>query len=178
MNNIVILGHGVGVKFIIESLIKFNSNYKVASVVTHPLKDHKYDFDLMKNRKSYFGKYAYNVFNVDSDYNIKVFESKDINERKTIKWIKKFSPTYLVSVGCRNILRTSFLREFKNKVLNIHTTPLPYYRGGANDSWMILNNEFGKKKYGCLHYIDEGIDTGPIISKSYIATSISPVLSS
>ena len=29
-------------------------------------------------------------------------------------------------------------------VLNIHTTPLPLYRGAANDSWMILNNELGK----------------------------------
>jgi len=167
MNKIVILGHGVGVKFVIESLIKSNINYKVVALVTHPLNDHKYDLDLMKNRKNIFGKYAYNVFNVASDYNIEIFQSRNVNDEKTMKWIKKFSPSYLVSIGCRNILKSSFLNEFKNRVLNIHTTPLPLYRGAANDSWMILNNELGKKQYGCLHYIDAGIDTGPIISKSF-----------
>jgi len=167
MNKIVILGHGVGVKFVIESLIKSKINYKVVALVTHPLNDHKYDLDLMKNRKSLFGKYAYDVFNVDSDYNIKILQSKNVNDKETVKWIKKFSPSYIVSIGCRNILKPPFLNEFRNKVLNIHTTPLPFYRGAANDSWMILNDELGKKKYGCLHYIDKGIDTGPIISKSF-----------
>ena len=51
-------------------------------------------------------------------------------------------------------------------VLNIHTTPLPQYRGAANDSWMILNNELGKNM--TFHFIDEGIDIGPIIKNHFI----------
>ena len=167
MKNIVILGHGVGVKFVIESLIKSESDYRVVALVTHPRKNHKHDLDLMNRRKKLFGDYTYNVFNVESDYNIKVLESKNTNNIQTINWIKTFSPTYLVSIGCRDILKSKFLNEFKNIVLNIHSTPLPQYRGAANDSWMILNNELGRKKYGCLHFIDEGIDTGPIIHKSF-----------
>jgi len=167
MKNIVILGHGVGVKFVIESLIKSNSNYRVVALVTHPKKEHENDLDLMNRRKKLFGDYAYNVLNVKSDYNIEVLESKNTNDIETINWIKTFSPTYLVSISCRDILKSKFLNEFKNMVLNIHTTPLPMYRGAANDSWMILNNELGKKQYGCLHFIDEGIDTGSIIYKSF-----------
>ena len=167
MKNIVILGHGVGVKFVVESLIKSNSNFRVVALVTHPKKEHEHDLNLMNKRKELFGEFAYNVFNVESDYNVKVLESKNVNHLETINWIKTFSPTYIVSISCRDILKSKFLNEFKNMVLNIHTTPLPQYRGAANDSWMILNNELGKKKYGCLHFIDEGIDTGPIIQKSF-----------
>ncbi len=167
MKNIVILGHGVGVKFVIESLIKSNSDYRVVALVTHPKKEHEHDLNLMNRRKKYFGDYAYNVFNLESDHKIKILESKNVNDIETINWIKTFSPTYLVSISCRDILKSRFLNEFKNMVLNIHNTPLPEYRGAANDSWMILNNELGKKIYGCLHFIDEGIDTGPIIHKSF-----------
>ena len=42
MKNIVILGHGVGVKFVVESLIKSNSNFRVVALVTHPKKEHEH----------------------------------------------------------------------------------------------------------------------------------------
>lgn len=167
MNNIVILGHGIGVKFLIESLQYTNSKYRVVALVTHPLSDHKYDHEMIENRKDLYGDYAYNVFDATSDYNIKIFESANVNEERVIQWIDMFKPKYIVSIGCRNIIKLPFLNHFKDKVLNIHTTPLPRYRGAANDSWMILNGEWGNKLYGCLHYIDEGIDTGDIIAKSY-----------
>ena len=167
MKNIIILGHGVGVKFVIESLLSSNSEYKVAGIVTHPLIDHKEDLEMIENRKGLYGNYAYNVFDVVEDYNIDLIESANVNENRVIRWIEKFNPKYIISIGCRNIIKSVFLNHFKDKVLNIHTTPLPKYRGAASDSWMILNGEWGNKMYGCIHFIDEGIDTGDIIAKSY-----------
>lgn len=167
MKNIVLLGHGVGVKFVVESLLKNSKDYKVVALFTHPFTDHKRDLELIEKRKDIYGKYAYNVFNLTEDHGIDVHESENINNTETVTEIKKYSPDYIISIGCRNILKPAFLDEFKNRVLNIHTTPLPTYRGAASDSWMILNNELGKEKYGCMHYIDAGIDTGDIIAKSY-----------
>ena len=167
MKNIIILGHGVGVKFVIESLQSSNSEYKVAGLVTHPLIDHKEDLEMIENRKDLYGNYAYNVFDVVEDYNIDLIESANVNENRVIRWIEKFNPKYIISIGCRNIIKSVFLNHFKDKVLNIHTTPLPRYRGAASDSWMILNGEWSNKMYGCIHFIDEGIDTGAIIAKSY-----------
>ncbi|MFT4643746.1 MAG: methionyl-tRNA formyltransferase [Planctomycetota bacterium] len=168
-NNIVILGHGIGVKLIIESLKKNIGAhpYSVVSVFTHPLKDHKRDLDMISNRKNFYGDYAYNIFNVTKDYGVDLIESEDVNKIETINKIKEYNPKYIISVGCRNILKNSFLDHFIKKVINVHTTPLPKYRGAASDSWMILNNEFGKELYGCVHFIDSGIDTGDIIAKSH-----------
>lgn len=168
MNNIVLLGHGVGVRLIIEALKVHNElNYEVAAVVTHPYEDHQRDLDLISKRKELYGKYAYNVFNVERDFNLPLLEANDVNAPQVIEWISTFNPAFLISIGCRNIIRASFLERFPNKVLNIHTVPLPKYRGAAGDSWMILNDEWGKQLFGCLHYIDKGIDTGDIIAKSY-----------
>ena len=89
MKNIVILGHGVGVKFVIESLIKSNTNYRVVALVTHPKKEHEHDRNLMNRRKKIFGDYAYNVFDLESDHKIKILElgrlCDSLSYRKTLE---------------------------------------------------------------------------------------------
>lgn len=165
---IILLGHGVGVKFTIEALInKPKLGYEVAGVVTHPKEGHAHDLKMMETRKEIYDGYAYNVFNVDKDYGISLLESNDVNSSETIEWIEQFDPAYIISIGCRNIIKAPFLNRFENKVLNIHTAPLPKYRGAASDSWMILNGEWNSEQFGCIHFIDTGIDTGNIIAKSY-----------
>lgn len=165
MKNIVLLGHGVGVRFVIESLLKSDLDYRVAAVVTHPYPDHKSDLDMLEKRKDVYGEYGYNVFNVQKDYGIDLLETADVNDAPAVEFIKKYEPSYIISIGCRNIIRKNFLDTFNSAVLNIHTTPLPKYRGAANDTWMILNGEWNKTLYGCMHYIDQGIDTGDIVAK-------------
>jgi len=166
--NIVMLGHGAGIKFIVESLLEHpDLGFKVVAVITHPYKDHQPDLEILKSRAAMYGEYGYNIFNIKSEYNIDIFESNDVNSDETISLIKSYSPEYVISISCRNIIKSSFLNAFNRKVLNIHTTPLPKYRGGASDSWMILNGEWGNELFGCMHFIDEGIDSGDIIAKSY-----------
>lgn len=165
---VILLGHGVGVKFTIESLLNNPGlGYEVTGVVTHPREEHEHDLQMMEKRAHFYGEYAYNVFKVKEDYGIALKESPDVNSPEVVNWIKEMEPAYVISIGCRNIIKASFLQEFKNRVLNIHTGPLPRYRGAAGDSWMILNGEWGTQQFGCIHLIDTGIDTGNIVAKSY-----------
>jgi methionyl-tRNA formyltransferase len=160
----VILGHGVGVKFTIDSLLEQSDlGFEVTDFVTHSFEEHA----LIENRSDVYGEHAYNVFNAEKDYDLSFLEAKDVNEESVVKWIKNHNSTYVISIGCRNLLKKKFLSEFPNQVLNIHRTLLPKYRGAANDSWMILNGLSGTKQFGCIYFIDEGIDTGNIIVKSY-----------
>lgn len=165
--NIVLLGHGAGIKFSIDALIQQpNLGYQVVAVVTHPFPDHKSDLQMIEQRKDLYGDCAYNVFQVENDYGIKLHEASNVNDPEVIAIISSYNPHYIISIGCRNIIKSIFLNTFPNKVLNIHTTPLPAYRGAANDSWMILNGLWKTKQFGCVHFIDTGIDTGAIIEKS------------
>lgn len=167
MKKIVLLGHGVGVKLTIDTLItQSNLESRVVAVVTHPSKNHQRDIEMIERRKDMYGDFSYNVFNLENEYNIPVFEANNVNELSSVRFIKSFSPDYIISIGCRDIIKKEFLKEFSGKVFNIHTTPLPRYRGAASDTWMILNGEWGKDLFGVFHEIDEGIDTGRIVAKS------------
>lgn len=161
---VIFLGHGVGVKFCIEEMLR-TDRYMTIGIITHPKEDHQADLNMIAVRKEIYGEHAYNIFNAPDDFGSDLLESADVNSENTINWIKEKNPDYLVSIGCRSIIRKDFLQVFKNKVLNLHTTPLPKYRGGASDSWMILNGLSGTTQYGCSHFIDSGIDSGNIIAR-------------
>lgn len=67
----------------------------------------------------------------------------------------------VISVLHGPIFKEPFISWVKYGILNLHPAPLPYYRGANGGAHAIIN---GEKKFGIsLHYIDEGIDTGPII---------------
>ena len=59
------------------------------------------------------------------------------------------------------ILSSNFIKEFKGKIINIHPSLLPKYKG-LNTHQRAINN---KEKYaGCtVHYVNSGIDSGKII---------------
>jgi len=60
------------------------------------------------------------------------------------------------------ILRKSFIEKHK-RVLNLHNSPLPRYRGVNPINWALKN---GETYHGVtIHEIDEGIDTGPVVAQ-------------
>lgn len=70
-----------------------------------------------------------------------------------------------ICVGYPHKILLNTIRKFKNGVINLHFAPLPYYRGSKTLSHAILNDE---KMYGLsFHYIDESLDTGPIIAVNW-----------
>ena len=166
MNRIVLLGHGIGIKKVIDTIQShLELQSQVVAVITHPRIEHKRDLDMIETRKSIYGDCAYNVFNVEVDYQIPLFEFSNVNDRECMDQIDDLNPDYIISLGCRNILKKDFLNHYSKKVFNIHTTPLPKYRGAASDTWMILNGEWEQELFGCFHEIDTGIDSGNIIAK-------------
>ena len=66
----------------------------------------------------------------------------------------------LVSVHWRTIFRPEDLIRFHWNAVNLHNSYLPWNRGSDACSWAIAT---GTPHGATLHYIDEGVDTGPII---------------
>ena len=68
--------------------------------------------------------------------------------------------------GFMKILSKKFVRNFKGKIINIHPSLLPKYKG-LNTFQRVL--EFKEKFTGCtVHYVDEKLDSGRIIIKRTI----------
>ncbi|MBT6370738.1 MAG: phosphoribosylglycinamide formyltransferase, partial [Thaumarchaeota archaeon] len=68
--------------------------------------------------------------------------------------------------GFMRIISPHFIKEYKNKILNIHPALLPAFPGLDAQKQAI---EFGAKYSGCtVHFVDEGVDTGPIIIQEIV----------
>ena len=78
----------------------------------------------------------------------------------------------IVLVGFMRILSSWFVREFKNKIINIHPAiDMKKYGGagffGGNVHEAVL--KAGEKETGCtIHYVTEDVDTGPIIVQAKV----------
>lgn len=61
------------------------------------------------------------------------------------------------------ILKGAVLEAFRGRLINIHLGLSPYYRGAGTNFWPLVNRE---PEYvgATIHYIDEGIDTGPMLA--------------
>ena len=64
------------------------------------------------------------------------------------------------------IISPYFIKKYKNRILNIHPALLPAYPGLNAQKQAIQN---GAKFSGCtVHFVDEGMDSGPIILQSVV----------
>ena len=71
--------------------------------------------------------------------------------------------------GFMRIISPEFVAKYKNKIINIHPALLPAFPG-LNSQKQAL--EYGVKVTGCtVHFVDSGMDTGPIIIQSTVKIS-------
>jgi phosphoribosylglycinamide formyltransferase 1 len=84
-------------------------------------------------------------------------------EEKYIDAMKKHESGLIVLAGFMRIVKKGILYVFPGRVINIHPALLPSFRGLK--SWQQAY-DFGVKVTGCtVHFVDEDIDTGPIIAQ-------------
>lgn len=90
---------------------------------------------------------------------------------ETAEWayvqaLKEAGVNLVLLAGFMRILKGGFLRAFPQGVVNIHPALLPAFPG--LESWKQAL-DYGAKVTGCtVHFVDEGIDTGPIIAQETV----------
>jgi len=102
------------------------------------------------------------VTSVLAKYHIPIlFLKENINNPNSLAAIKQLSPDLLVSIQGNQIFKDALIKIAAKGCLNLHSAILPKYRGLMPTFWALKN---GEKETGVsVFYVDEGIDTGPII---------------
>jgi len=92
----------------------------------------------------------------------KIFNFRDsISEKKILTELKKNKIDLICLAGFMKILSRPFISKFKGKILNIHPSLLPKYKGLNTHQRVIENNE---RYSGCsVHFVNSKLDSGKII---------------
>tara|TARA_Y100001960_G_scaffold325494_1_gene407944 strand:- start:288 stop:866 length:579 start_codon:yes stop_codon:yes gene_type:complete len=114
---------------------------------------------IISNKKKAIGlKYA-KIYKIEKK--IISFSEPKKSEKKILKLLVKKKINLICLAGFMKILSKNFLFKFKGKILNIHPSLLPRYKG-LNTHKKALKN--GDKFSGCtVHYVTENLDSGKII---------------
>lgn len=105
-----------------------------------------------------------------------VIESKDFKgnrteyDKKIILTLEKYGVTpkngLVCLAGFMRIISPGFVKKYKNRIINIHPALLPSFPGLDAQKQAI---DYGSKYSGCtVHFVDSGVDTGPIILQSIV----------
>ena len=95
------------------------------------------------------------------------FSSKNHFDTALVNILKEKKTDLVVCAGYMRILKKPMLNAFREKIVNIHPSLLPAFPGLKAQRQAL---QYGVKFTGCtVHFVDEGVDTGPIISQRVVA---------
>lgn len=92
---------------------------------------------------------------------LKDCENKADYERQILDWLKTYNPDLLILSGYMKIVSDTLLGAYKGHIVNLHPALLPSFKGAhaIQDAYEAKAKVTGVT----VHFIDEGVDTGPVI---------------
>jgi len=147
---VLISGAGSNLNSLIKSSREYNFPIKIELIISNNAK---------AKGLSLAKKYSipYKVFSLKNKKNF---------ERKCLFEIKKKKIKFLCLAGFMRLLSNNFINAFGHKIVNIHPSLLPKYKGLNTHKRVLKNNE---KYSGCtVHFVTPELDSGKIISQKKV----------
>ena len=158
MINIGVLASGRGTN--LQAIIEAIEDGKIAGEIKVVISDHPKACALKRAQQ-----YLIDIQCID----FKEFKNREDYDKEIIKALKEKKIDLVVLAGYMRILSPYFIRAYQNKIMNIHPALLPSFPGLHAQKQAIEN---GVKISGCtVHFVDEGIDSGPIILQKSVEVS-------
>lgn len=100
-------------------------------------------------------------------FNAKAYPSKEAYEKQLVQKLQEVNVSWVFLAGYMRIVGPTLLQAFERKIVNIHPSLLPAFPGKDAIGQAFQS---GVETTGVtVHFIDEGIDTGPIIAQESVA---------
>jgi len=96
----------------------------------------------------------------------KAFDGREAFDAALIERIDAYRPDLVVLAGFMRILTPGFVRHYRGRLLNIHPSLLPKYKGLHTHQRVL---EAGDAEHGCsVHFVTEELDGGPLVVQAVI----------
>lgn len=150
---VLVSGNGSNLQAIIDACAQQKLPANVSAVISN--KADAYGLQRAKNA---------NIPAVFLDHS--TFASREDYDRQLLAEISTFSPDLIVLAGFMRILSPDFVAHFEGKMLNIHPSLLPKYKGLHTHQRAI---DAGDTEHGVsVHFVTAALDDGPVILQSKV----------
>ncbi len=125
---------------------------------------------VLSNKAQAFGLNRAKQANIDTivlEHN--QFDSREAFDQAMMEKIDSYQPDLIILAGFMRILSSAFVKKYNGKLLNIHPSLLPKYRG-LNTHKRVLENQ--DEYHGTsVHFVTEELDGGPVIAQAKLLVS-------
>jgi formyltetrahydrofolate-dependent phosphoribosylglycinamide formyltransferase len=145
---VLLSGTGSNLQALIDSTRTGDSPARIAAVIS--------------NRADAYGLQRARDAGIDTrTLDHKAFEGREAFDAALIELIDAFNPKLVVLAGFMRILSADFVRHYAGRLLNIHPSLLPKYKGLHTHQRAL---EAGDTEHGCsVHFVTEELDGGPLV---------------
>jgi phosphoribosylglycinamide formyltransferase-1 len=150
---ILISGRGSNMQSIVNAIQADKLNAEVAAVIS--------------NRPDAAGlDFARDAGITSKTLDHKNFASREAFDQRLMDLIDTFDPDYVVLAGFMRILSAAFVQHYTNRLINIHPSLLPKFKGMHTHKRAI---EAGESEHGAsVHFVTEELDAGPVILQAKV----------
>jgi len=147
---------GTDLQAVIDAIETKKLNIKISVVISN--KENAYVLERAR-------KHNIEAVFIDSNGKEREEFDKEINSV-----LEKHNVDIILLIGYMRILSSWFVKKWDNKIMNIHPSLLPDFAGRMDKDVHAEVLKSGKKETGCtLHFVGEGVDTGPIIMQKKVS---------
>ncbi|WP_426108767.1 phosphoribosylglycinamide formyltransferase [Pseudomonas sp. TWR1-1-4] len=150
---VLLSGTGSNLQALIDSTHTGDSPVRIAAVIS--------------NRSDAYGLQRARDAGIDTrSLDHKAFDGREAFDSALIELIDAFNPKLVVLAGFMRILSADFVRHYAGRLLNIHPSLLPKYKGMHTHQRAL---DAGDSEHGCsVHFVTEELDGGPLVVQAVV----------
>ena len=150
---VLLSGTGSNLQALIDSTRSGDSPVRIAAVIS--------------NRSDAYGLQRARDAGIDTrSLDHKAFDGREAFDSALIELIDAFAPKHVVLAGFMRILSADFVRHYEGRLLNIHPSLLPKYKGMHTHQRAL---DAGDGEHGCsVHFVTEELDGGPLVVQAVV----------
>ncbi|MDD0974537.1 phosphoribosylglycinamide formyltransferase [Pseudomonas fontis] len=154
---VLLSGTGSNLQALIDSVRAGDSPVRIRAVIA--------------NRADAYGLQRASAAGIDTAVlDHKAFDGREAFDTALVELIDSFQPQLVVLAGFMRILSAGFVRHYQGRLLNIHPSLLPKYKGLHTHQRAL---EAGDSEHGCsVHFVTEELDGGPLVVQAVIPVEV------